>query len=52
MNASLEVMETDTLRVREGRPYVFTDMLRRQGLEEVIAFVEKMGGLRPAVAAE
>jgi urease accessory protein len=38
--------------VREGRPYVFTDMLRRQGLDEVIAFIEKIGGLQPAVAAE
>src|SRR4029079_1817078 len=52
VNASLEVMESDTLRVREGRPYVFTDMLRRQGLDEVIAFIEKIGGLQPAVAAE
>jgi urease accessory protein len=52
VNASLEVMESDTIRVREGRPYVFTDMLRRQGLEEVIAFIEKVGGLQTAVAAE
>ena len=52
VNASLEVMETDTLRVREGRPYVFTDMLRRDGLGEIIAFIERAGGLQPAVAAE
>ena len=52
VNASLEVMENDTKRVREGRPYVFTDMLRRDGLEEVIAFIERMGGLAPAKAAE
>ena len=52
VNASLEVMEQDTLKVRDGRPYVFTDMLRRQGLDEVIAFIEKLGGLRPARAAE
>jgi urease accessory protein len=45
-------METDTRRVRDGRPWVFTDMLRRKGLEDVIAFIEKMGGLQPAVAAE
>ena len=32
------------MRVREGRPYVFTD-LRRNGLDEIIAFIEKMGGL-------
>src|SRR5690606_11040403 len=52
VNASLEVMEADTQRVREGRPYVFTDMLRRDGLDEVIAFIEKAGGLAPARAAE
>ena len=52
VNASLEVMEADTQRVREGRPYVFGDMLRREGLDEVIAFIERVGGLQPAVAAE
>jgi urease accessory protein len=52
VNASLEVMESDTRRVREGRPYVFTDLLRREGLDEIIAFIEKMGGLAPAHAAE
>jgi urease accessory protein len=52
VNASLEVMERDTKIVREGRPYVMTDLLRRSGLDEVIAFIEKMGGLadRPAAA--
>ncbi len=48
VNASLAVMESDTQRVREGRPYVFTDMLRREGLADVIAFIEKMGGLTSA----
>jgi urease accessory protein len=38
--------------VREGRPYVFADMLRRQGLDEIIAFIEKAGGLTAAAAAE
>ena len=52
VNASLEVMETDTQRVREGRPYVFTDLLRRENLDEIIGFIERIGGLQPAVAAE
>ena len=51
VNASLEVMEADTRRVRDGRPYVFTDLLRREKIEEIVAFIEKMGGLRPAVVA-
>jgi hypothetical protein len=31
---------------------VFTDMLRREGLDEVIAFIERMGGHVSAAAAE
>jgi urease accessory protein len=52
VNASLKVMEADTQRVREGRPYVFTDMLRRENLDEIIGFIERVGGLHPAVAAQ
>jgi urease accessory protein len=46
--ADLGVMERDTRTVRGTRPYVFTDLLRRKGLDEVIAFIEKAGGLRAA----
>jgi len=52
VGASLAVMESDTQKVREGRPYVFADLLRREGVDEVIAFIEKAGGLQPAAAAE
>ncbi len=52
VHASLEVMESDTKRVREGRPYVFIDLLRRDHLDQIIAFIEKMGGLASAQAAE
>jgi urease accessory protein len=52
VNASLDIMEADTRSVREDRPYVFTDMLRREGLDEIIAFIERAGGLQPAIAAE
>ncbi|SFZ82987.1 urease accessory protein [Devosia enhydra] len=52
VHASLAVMEADTIKVREGRPYVFTDLLRRENLEEIIAFIETMGGLTTARAAE
>lgn len=43
--ADLAVMEQDTRRVRGGRPYVFTDLLRSKGLAEVVSFLEKAGGL-------
>ena len=35
----------DTKTARGTRPYVFTDLLRQRGLHEVIAFIEKAGGL-------
>ena len=52
VGASLEVMESDTQKVREGRPYIFTDLLRREALDEIIAYIEHAGGLQDAVAAE
>jgi urease accessory protein len=48
VGADLDVMEADTIKAREGRPYVFTDLLRRNGLNHIIAFVEHQGGLMPA----
>jgi urease accessory protein len=51
VGARLDVMEADTVKVREGRPFVFTDLLRREGLDEVIAFIERHGGLVSAGAA-
>ena len=46
VGARLEVMEEDTERMRAGRPYVFTDLLRRKGLDRIVAFLEETGGLR------
>lgn len=43
--ADLDVMEQDTRRVRGDRPYVFTDLLRQKGVAEVVAFLERAGGL-------
>lgn len=45
--ADLDIMDADTKRVRAGRPYLFTDLLRLKGVDEVIAFLEQEGGLRP-----
>ncbi|MBE7183044.1 MAG: urease accessory protein UreG [Methylobacterium mesophilicum] len=46
VGADLDVMRADTERMRGARPFVFTDMRRRQGLETIIAFLEEEGGLR------
>ena len=43
--ADLAVMEHDTKQVRGNRPFVFTDLLRQKGLPEIIAYIEKHGGL-------
>jgi len=49
VGADLAVMEADATRGRAGRPFVFTDLPRLKGVDEVIAFIERTGGpWRPA----
>ncbi|MFO1034094.1 MAG: urease accessory protein UreG [Hyphomicrobiales bacterium] len=45
--ADLGVMERDAKTQRGARPFVFTDLLRLQGVGEIVAFLEKQGGLTP-----
>jgi len=45
VGASLEVMEADTKRMRGERPYVFTNMKSREGLDVITNFIQKRGGL-------
>ncbi len=45
VGADLDIMESDTRRQRGERPFVFTDLLRRKGVAEIIAFLEREGGL-------
>ena len=45
VGASLEVMESDTRRMRGGKPYVFTNLKQAQGLQVVIDFIVKEGML-------
>jgi urease accessory protein len=44
--ADLDVMESDTKKARGQRPYVFTDLLRQTGLQDVISYIERHGGLK------
>ncbi len=48
VGADLDVMESDTKTARGGRPYVFTDLSRGRGVEDIITFLERAGGLRAA----
>ncbi|WP_044560241.1 urease accessory protein UreG [Azospirillum sp. B4] len=45
VGASLEVMDSDTKRMRGERPYVFTNLKTAQGLDTVSRFIERAGGL-------
>ena len=45
--ADLAVMDSDTRKARGQRPYVFTDLLRLKGVDDVVAFIERNGGLSP-----
>ena len=46
VGASLEVMERDSRLMRGERPFVFTNLRNGQGLEEVVAFLEREGLFR------
>ncbi|ABE50032.1 MULTISPECIES: urease accessory protein UreG [Methylobacillus] len=43
VGASLEVMEKDARRMRGERPFIFTNLKRGQGLEDIVGFIEKQG---------
>ena len=51
VGASLDVMRSDTLRMRGTKPFVMTNLKTRDGLAEVVAFIEQRGMLRPAASA-
>ncbi len=43
--ADLAVMDRDTRAVRGDRPFVFTDLLRQKGVQEIVGFLERNGGI-------
>ena len=51
VGASLDVMRADTLRMRGAKPFVMTNLKTRDGLGEVVAFIEQRGLLRPPPSA-
>lgn len=46
VGASLEVMESDTRRMRGDKPYVFTNLKKDIGLQEVVSFIIDRGMLK------
>ena len=48
VGADLAVMESDA-RVQRGiRPTVFSDLTRLKGVDEIVGFIERQGGLTPS----
>jgi urease accessory protein len=45
VGASLEVMDRDARKMRGSRPFVFTNMREKHGLDTVVEFIEQAGGL-------
>ncbi len=48
VGASLEVMDRDAKKMRGPRPFVFTNMKSGEGLDTVVAFIARAGGLSTA----
>lgn len=45
VGASLEVMERDAKKMRGRRPFLFTNLKKGHGVEEVVRFIRETGGL-------
>jgi urease accessory protein len=45
VEASLEVMERDSRRMRASRPFIFTNLKKQQGVAEIAQFIVRAGGL-------
>ncbi|WP_300586278.1 urease accessory protein UreG [Marivita sp.] len=45
VGASLDVMDRDATKMREGRPFVFAAIRHDQGVDEVLGHLKKMTGL-------
>ncbi len=41
VGASLEVMERDAGKMRNGRPFIFTNLINKEGLPQVISWIKK-----------
>lgn len=45
VGANLDVMRSDAQKQRGERPFVFSDLNRLTGLDEIVSFIEENGGL-------
>ncbi len=52
VEVDLDVMDRDAAHMRANKPHVFTDLKRNSGIEAIVAFLERHGGLVRADNAE
>jgi urease accessory protein len=45
VEASLEVMDRDSRRMRGSRPFIFTNLKKQQGVAQIAQFIVRSGGL-------
>ena len=50
VGANLDVMESDALRMRVKRPFVFTNLKSGEGVDRIASFVIEKGGLARSAA--
>jgi urease accessory protein len=48
VGANLDVMEADTRRMRQSRPFIFTNLKAGEGVEQISQFIVDRGGLHPS----
>ncbi len=48
VGANLDVMEADSRRMRQLRPFVFSNLKSGEGVEEIARFIVDRGGLNPS----
>ncbi|MFK8021537.1 MAG: urease accessory protein UreG [Pseudomonadales bacterium] len=49
VGASLEVMDSDSKKMRGERPFIFANLKEGKGMEDIIKFIETEGMLTPSV---
>ncbi|MGF9691997.1 urease accessory protein UreG [Rhizobium sp. 0TCS1.26] len=48
VGADLDVMDRDAARMRDNKPFIFTDLKRGEGVDHIVRFLETQGGLSAA----
>ena len=48
VGANLDIMDADSRRMRGQKPFVFTELRRGRGVDEIASFIERRGGLAKA----